>query len=137
MKNAWKLNTTDVATIIIVMTVLMTMPPDVQSAKVVAYPLDAYSHTYNLVRIGQELIDRGHTFTLLLSTWIENKLRDKIHLPSLTYYSFLNDDLTNYCILSVIRDSFPPINCSTFYAYQCANTSNDQNIIQVIAQAGK
>lgn len=115
------------------MAVLM-MPPDVQSAKIIAYPLDVYSHTYNFIRVGEELINRGHTFTLLLSNQIENKFKDKIHFPSLTYYSYLNDDITNYCIVAAIRDNFPPSNCSTLYGYQCINTSKNQDIILAMAQ---
>ena len=64
----WNMRTGAWHLLVWVLATLATDVPDVQTGSILGYAaIGARSHQYCMLRIGQELAARGHTFTLLIS----------------------------------------------------------------------
>lgn len=84
-------------TIASLLAVLLISLPDVHASSILAFSVTtAASHHLQVIRIGQELIERGHNFTLLISSAEVNR-----HI--------LDTAQARGCHIVEFRDDIPPM----------------------------
>ncbi|RDD41366.1 UDP-glucuronosyltransferase 2B4 [Trichoplax sp. H2] len=121
-------------TSILVLMLISCYSGSLKASEIVAVSHHTYSHAIQLVQIGQELVERGHQFTLVVGSNVDFRHDHASTIRIRRYRTILNDSFVTDCIQQFVKgkqnlSSF----CITMLNDDCECLLKDRQLLKEIS----